>query len=338
MAAAGKAGKLTDDEKGLVLSSGGTMPTVGLGCWKIGREVAADAAYAAIQNGYRCLDGACDYGNEKEIGEGLHRAMKEGIVKREDVFVTSKLWNTYHHKEHVRAACKKSLSDMNLDYFDLYLIHFPISLKFVPFETRYPPEWFHDPTASNPRMIEDPVPLRETWEAMEALVDEGLVKRIGVSNMGTAMIRDLLSYARIRPSALQVEMHPYLPQQNLLRYCQEQGIAVTAYSNLGAGSYVELGGATMEESCLENDVVINIGKAHGRTPAQIVLRWAVQRGTAVIPKTTKAERLVQNASLFDFALTKEEMTAINHLDRKRRFNDSAVYTDVVFNCYCPIFD
>jgi len=169
----------------LVLSSGDQMPSVGFGLWKVAKDKCAETTYNAIKNGYRLLDEACDYGNEKECGEGIKKAIGEGIVKREDLFVTSKLWNTFHRKEHVKMACKKTLEDLGLEYLDLYLIHFPIALKYVPFETRYPPEWFHDPNAEKPQMEEDNVPMQETWEAMQELVQEGLVKNIGVSNFGT---------------------------------------------------------------------------------------------------------------------------------------------------------
>mmetsp|Transcript_31634 Transcript_31634/g.30937 ORF Transcript_31634/g.30937 Transcript_31634/m.30937 type:complete len:229 (+) Transcript_31634:1105-1791(+) len=226
------------------------MPSVGLGLWKLGKEDCERTVYNAIKGGYRCFDGACDYGNEKEVGLGLKKALTEGIVKREELFITSKLWNTYHRKEHVKVACLRSLSDLGLDYLDLYLIHFPIPLKFVPFEQRYPPEWFYDPSAKHPQMEEDAVPLSETWAAMELLVEEGLVRSIGICNMGTSTIRDLLTYAKIKPAVLQVEMHPYNTQDKLLRFCRSKGIAVTAFSNLGAGSYVCLGMATIEESCM----------------------------------------------------------------------------------------
>lgn len=144
-------------------ATGAKMPTIGLGCWKIPKEKTAEITYTAIKSGYKLIDQACDYGNEKESGEGIKKAIDEGIVKREDLWVTSKLWNTYHKKENVKAACQKSLADLGLEYLDLYLIHFPISLKFVPFEKRYPPEWVFDPSGADPRMEEDLVPMQETW-------------------------------------------------------------------------------------------------------------------------------------------------------------------------------
>ncbi|MCA9438334.1 MAG: aldo/keto reductase, partial [Candidatus Omnitrophica bacterium] len=174
-------------ETTLKLTSGRQLPTVGLGLWKIGRQAAADVVEQAIEIGYRHLDSACDYGNEAEVGEGIKRSLDSGAVKREDLWVTSKLWNTYHRAEHVRPALERTLSDLKLDYLDLYLIHFPIAQKFVPFEKRYPPDWFFDPEAANPRIELDPVPVQETWRAMEQLVTEGLVREIGVCNFGCSL-------------------------------------------------------------------------------------------------------------------------------------------------------
>ena len=246
------------------LTSGDRMPAVGLGLWKIPNDVCEQVVCEAIEVGYRLLDGACDYGNEKEVGRGIKKAIDAGFVKRDQLWVTSKLWNTFHRKEHVRDACLRTLSDLGLDYLDLYLIHFPISLKYVSPEVRYPPGWNH---TEAPGMEEDNVPYQETWKAMEALVKEGLVRNIGVSNLPTHGIRDVLNYAEIKPSVLQVEMHPYLVQEKLLRFCRTKGIAVTAYSNLGAGSYVPLGMAAIEESCLKESIVNEIASKHGKSPA-----------------------------------------------------------------------
>ncbi|MEM9646119.1 MAG: aldo/keto reductase, partial [Planctomycetota bacterium] len=184
----------------LSISDGGQLPLVGLGMWKIPQPICATVVHQALKLGYRHLDCACDYGNESQVGDGLSAALGDGSVRREDVWVTSKLWNTYHKAEHVRPAVERTLADLKIDYLDLYHIHFPISLAFVPFEERYPPEWFFDPDAPNPAMKPVPVPIRETWQAMESLVDDGLVKRIGVCNFGVSLLRDLLSHCRIRPS------------------------------------------------------------------------------------------------------------------------------------------
>ena len=320
------------------LNTGAQLPSVGFGFWKVDRPLAADVAQQAIQIGYRHLDCACDYGNESEVGQGIKKALSDGLCKREDLWVTSKLWNTYHKAEHVRQACEKSLNDLGLKQLDLYLIHFPIAQKYVPFDLRYPPGWFVDPAAETPRMEEDRVPISETWQAMEDLVDSGLVKHIGICNFGTSLLRDLLAYARIRPSVLQVESHPFLVQPKLLRYCQQEQIAFTAFSPLGAASYYSLGMASQSESLLDNPIIQCIGMEKGKSAAQVLLRWGVQRGTSVIPKTSTSDRMAENLNIFDFELSQADMDSISGLDRGRRFNDPGVFCESAFNTFCPIYE
>ena len=312
-------------------------PSVGLGFWKVDPSSAASVVATAGQLGYRHFDCACDYGNEAEVGKGLARVVAGG-VSRDELWVTSKLWNTYHRAEHVRAACERSLADLKLDYLDLYLVHFPIALKFVPFETRYPPEWLYDPDAAEPRMESDRVPLAETWGAMEELKDAGLVREIGVSNYNVGLLRETLASCRVRPAVLQVELHPYLTQETLLRYCRQEGVHVTGFSPLGAGSYVPIGMAGADENVLEDPVVTEIAAAHSRTPAQVAIRWAVQRGTSVVPKSTDEGHLQENLSVFDFELTDAEMAAISGLDRCRRFNDPVDFGQTAFNTFMPIYE
>jgi D-xylose reductase len=317
---------------------GDILPAAGFGLWKIDKPDTADLVHAAIEAGYRHLDSAADYGNEKEAGEGIKSALAAGLCQREDLWVTSKLWNNYHRPEHVRAACEKTLSDLGLDYLDLYLIHFPIALKFVDFDVRYPPEWFFDPGAEAPRMEIDPVPLHQTWAAMEDLKASGLVKHIGVCNYNSALLHDLMAYAKQKPEVLQVEAHPYLTQERLIKLAQDYGMTVTAFSPLGALSYVSLDMATENESVLEMEAVKAAAARLGKTPAQVVLRWGVQRGTAIIPKTARRGRLKENLALFDFELNAEEMQAISALNRNRRFNDPAVFCEAAFNTFYPIYD
>lgn len=322
----------------LTLYTGAKLPSVGFGFWKVEKPQAAGICRTVIECGYRHLDCACDYGNEAEVGQGIAGAIQSGMVRRDELWVTSKLWNTYHAAEHVQPACERTLKDLGLDYLDLYLIHFPIAQKFVPFEHRYPPGWFYDPAATPPRMEEVRVPIQETWRAMEKLVEKGLVKHIGICNFGTSLLRDLLSYAQIRPSVLQVESHPFLVQSKLLRYCQQEQIAYTAFSPLGPASYYSLGMASQSESLMDNPVVQCIGLEKGKSAAQVLLRWGVQRGTAVIPKTTTLERMKENLNIFDFELSDADMESISSLDRGRRFNDPGVFCEAVFNTFCPIYE
>lgn len=293
------------------------MPLVGLGLWKIPKPSCADTVYNAIKAGYRLFDGAGDYGNEKESGEGVRRAIADGLVKREDLFITSKLWNTFHAKEHVHALAKKQLELWGIDYFDLFLIHFPVALQYVDPNHRYPPEWWGD----DGKVYLANTTIQETWTAMEELVDAGVAKNIGISNFQSSLILDLLRYARYEPQVLQVELHPYLNQQPLVDFCNAWGIAVTAYSSFGPQGYVELGMDKSAASLFSNDTVQKVAAATKKTPGQVILRWATQRGIAVIPKSTADERLAENLGNLGFDLSDEQLKSISALNINLRLND-----------------
>ncbi|KAI5807625.1 NADP-dependent oxidoreductase domain-containing protein [Peziza echinospora] len=304
--------------------TGQKMPQVGFGLWKVGNDTCAETVYNAIKTGYRLFDAACDYGNEKEAGQGLKRAIDEGLVKREDVFITSKLWNTFHAPEHVRSITRKQLADWGLEYFDLFLIHFPIALEYVDPSVRYPPGWAYD-GKDDVRYAK--VPLHKTWEALEELVDQGLAKNIGISNYQGSLILDLLRYARIRPSVLQIEHHPYLVQKDLIDLAKAEGIAITGYSSFGPQSFRELEWQKAYDTptLFEHAAITTIAKKHGKTPAQVLLRWATQRGLAVIPKSNSQHRLLENLDVTSFDLTEEEIASISALDRHLRFNNPVDY-------------
>ncbi|MEZ6088852.1 MAG: aldo/keto reductase [Pirellulaceae bacterium] len=322
----------------LSLRSGNQLPAIGLGMWKIPNEKCASLVEEAFAAGYRHFDCACDYGNERETGDGLRSLIDSGRCGREELWVTSKLWNTFHRAEHIETACRKTLDDLQLEYLDLYLIHFPIALQYVPIEQRYPPGWFFDPEAASPQMRLDRVAIAETWRGMQKLKQAGLVREIGVCNFNVALLRDLLATADIPPAVLQVESHPYLTQEKLLRFCREEQIAFTAFSPFGALSYHEIGMADKSDSLLEIETIRQIANNHNRSAAQILLRWGVQRQTAVIPKTSRSERLSENIAIFDFELTDQEMSAINALDQHRRYNDPGVFCEAAFNTFCPIYE
>ena len=328
--------KVVDQTPLGVLNTGDSLPMVGYGLWKVPKDVCKKMVVEAVKAGYRHFDGASVYGNEKEVGEGFKEAFESGLVKREELWITSKLWNTYHRKEHVKAACLKTLKDLGLEYLDLYLIHFPLALKYVDIEgPNYPPAWSH-PGAEGNVMQMDNVSLQETWQAMEELVDAGLVKNIGVANFNVGLLRDMLAYARIKPAVNQVELHPYLSQQKLVRFCREKSIHVTAYSSFGGASYEELG--AKGTNALKDEVLKKIGEKYGKSGAQVALAWGVQRGTSVIPKTLNEKRLGENLDLFGFTLNEEDMKTIAALEKGERFNDSGVFAEAEFGLFCPMYE
>ena len=261
-----------------------------------------------------------DYGNEIESGQGVARAIKDGLVKREDLFLVSKLWNSFHEREQVEPICRKQLADWGIDYFDLYIMHFPIAIKYVDPKVRYPPGFTYDDKSG---VVPIKVPLQETWTAMEALVQRGLCRSIGISNFNGALVMDLLRYASVVPATLQIEHHPYLTQEGLVKLAEGSGMAITAYSSFGPQSFIELDMKQAKDVPLlmDNAVIKKVADKHGKTPAQVLLRWATQRGIAVIPKSNNPERLAQNLDVTKFDLDKSEIDEISGLDKGLRFND-----------------
>ena len=260
-----------------------------------------------------------DYGNEVECGQGVSRAIKDGLVKREELFLVSKLWNSFHDEDQVEPICKKQLADWQIDYFDLYIVHFPIALKYVDPKVRYPPGFFYE----GKQLIPGTATIQETWRAMESLVDKKLAKSIGISNFNGQLILDLVRYAKIKPAALQIEHHPYLTQEGLLKLAQEQGMAITAYSSFGPQSFLELEMKAAKDAPLlfDSPIIKKVAEKHGKTPAQILLRWATQRTVAVIPKSNNPGRLAQNLDVTAWDLDKDELSEISGLNKNLRFND-----------------
>lgn len=213
---------------------------------------------------------------------------------------------------------KKQLADWGIDYFDLYLIHFPVATEYVDPSVRYPPGWQYEGDEIRPSKAT----IQETWTAMEDIVAKGLAKNIGISNFQAQLIYDLLRYAKIRPATLQIEHHPYLVQNELLRLAKNEGIAVTAYSSFGPASFAEFNmeHVSKVKPLLEHDVVSEIAKKHGKTTAQVLLRWSTQRGLAVIPKSTRVDFMKSNLESIEFDLTEDEIKQITALDINTRFN------------------
>ncbi|XP_038887571.1 NADP-dependent D-sorbitol-6-phosphate dehydrogenase-like [Benincasa hispida] len=296
----------------ITLNNGFEMPIMGLGVWRMENNEIKDLIINAIKIGYRHFDCAAYYKSEAEIGKALVEAIQSGLVKREELFITSKLWNSDHG--HVLEACKNSLKKLQLEYLDLYLVHFPMATKHTGVGNTTSSELAEDGMLD----IDTTISLETTWHAMEDLVYAGLVRSIGISNYDIFTTRDCLAYSKVKPAVNQIETHPYFQRESLVKFCQKHGICVTAHTPLGgADANPQLFGTI---SCLQDPLLQELAEKYGRSPAQIALRWGIQRNTAVIPKTSKLKRLEENLDVFYFKLTKEDMDLIKTIDKKYRTN------------------
>ncbi|WP_019154101.1 aldo/keto reductase [Robertmurraya massiliosenegalensis] len=270
-----------------VLKNGVKMPWFGIGVFKVeeGPEL-IHAVKFAMKHGYRSIDTASIYGNEEGVGEGIRKGLVEAGITREELFVTSKVWNADLGYEATLAAYEASLQRLGLDYLDLYLIHWPVEGKY-----------------------------KDAWRALETLYKDGKVKAIGVSNFQVHHLEDLMKDAEIKPMINQVEYHPYLTQKEVQSFCQKHGIQLEAWSPL------------MQGQLLDHPVITAIAQKYNKSSAQIILRWDLQNGVVTIPKSTKEHRIVENANIFDFELTTEDMTAIDELNRNHRVGPDPDHID-----------
>ncbi|KAM7002571.1 aldose reductase-related protein 2 [Tautogolabrus adspersus] len=293
------------------LNDGTRMPVLGLGTWKshhLPRTSVQGAVEAAIAAGYRHIDTAYNYGNEVEIGKALRSKMQQGIIKREDMFIVSKLWLTHYAQEDIPLCLNKSLNDLKLDYLDLYLIHFPVGFKKMGDEL-FPKK--------DGQMLTSDIDYVDVWRGMEALKASGKVKSIGVSNFNILQLERLLALCRVPPAVNQVELHPYLVQTELIEFCKSRNIALTAYSPFGSPARPPelFRGDADPQKLLDDPVIAEIAKKHRRSPAQVLLRYHVQQGVSVIPKSDRPHHILENTKVFDFHLTEEDMRALRGLDR-----------------------
>ncbi|CAH1105232.1 unnamed protein product [Psylliodes chrysocephalus] len=276
-------------------NNGREYPAFGLGTWKSQPGEVAQAVKDAIDIGYRQIDCAWIYGNEKEVGEALKAKFSDGTVKREDLYITSKLWNTFHRPDLVSKALKETLNNLGLEYLDLYLIHWPMAYK---------EEAESFPRREDGTVIFSDVDYVDSWKEMEKLQQQGLIKSIGLSNFNKRQIERVLAIAKVKPVNLQVECHPYLNQSKLIEFCKSKDIIVTAYSPLGSG----------DAKLLDDPKLKELATKYKKTPAQIILRYQIDRGNIVIPKSVTKSRLQQNFEIFDFSLTKEDVAYIDTFD------------------------
>ena len=296
--------------KTITFRNGDPMPLFGLGTYQSKANELHDAIISALKDGYRLIDCAAYYKNEEIIGAALQETFTSGLVKREELFITSKLWNNNHAPEHVEEALRKTLHDLRLDYLDLYLIHWPIALKH---DIEYPRQ------ASDLLSLEE-CPLTETWKAMEQKQAKGLCRHIGVSNFSIPKLKELIAVAKNKPEMNQVEMHPYLQQNELFRFCQSEGIYLTAYSPLGRNLPIK------NKPGLTNEpIIIDLAKKYNCTPAQIIIAWGVQRGIVIIPKSVHPERIKENIKSLDINISPEDMTKIATLDSHTRMTDGSAW-------------
>ena len=283
-------------------NGGGHIPALGFGTLIPDAAVTETAAREALEAGFRHFDCAERYRNEREVGEALQVGLTAAGIAREDIFVTTKLWNTNHRPGRVEPAFRASLDRLRLRYLDLYLIHTPFAFQ---------PGDEQDPRDGNGKVLYDSgVTLLDTWRAMESLVDNGKCRAIGLSDIGLNELVPIYESARIKPAVVQVEAHPYLPETELLEFCKGKGIVFLAFAPLGHG---------MKPGLLEDPVILAVAARVGKTPAQVLLAWAVQRGTAVLTTPKTAARAREN---FDIsALPEDALDEINRIQTRQRFNE-----------------
>lgn len=333
-----------------LLACGLEMPMVALGTWKSPPAQTVAAVCAALEAGYRFIDTANDYNIEPQVGEGLAASIEAGVVKREDVFIQTKLWNTNHRKEHVRADLEQTLEDLGLTYVDSFVIHWPQASPSTGKQASTRPDGaFPAHYSKNPMFpvdddgyfcADEDSHFVETWRAMEALVDVGLCKAIGLSNFNRRQVEEVVRICRHPVSVLQCECHPYLQQRDLVEYCRAQNIAFQAYSPLGSGdTNLALEPPPSGVIPLKDPLVLRLAEKYEKNAGQIVLKWHLQRGVALATKSANPARVKSNFELFDWTLEDEDCRAIDALDcgwRHLLWRETSNHPDYPFKDELPL--
>jgi len=312
------------------LNNGVDMPKFGLGTWLSDKGLVQKAVEAAIDAGYRHIDCAHVYGNEHEVGAAIANKIAAGVVKREDLFITSKLWNIYHRPEHVEMNLEMTLKDLQLEYLDLYLIHWPTAFKLHDDKNNFPAA--ADGSGNIDFDNDDAAHYANTFNKMlEIKNSTKKLRAIGVSNFRIEQLEILKAKCDYTPDVNQVESHPFNTSEALVKYCNDRNILITAYSPMGSPGRPAAIRAADEEPVMEHPVVVEMAKKYNKTAAQVLIKFAMARGFVVIPKSTTPSRIVENANVFDFELAEEDVKALLGLNRNyayvlaKRFGGSRYY-------------
>ncbi len=296
-------------------ANGDRMPLLGLGTWKAAPGEVGAAVREAIRLGYRHLDCASVYANEPEVGAAIRGAIEAGEVRREELWITSKLWSNAHGHENVEPALRRTLADLGVEWLDLYLVHWPVPIR--------PGVAF--PQSADDLLPPEAAPLADTWRGMEAVLELGLTRHIGVSNFSSRKLQRIQAEARLQPEVNQVERHPLLQQPQLLADCAAAGVHITAYSPLGSGDRPAALKGADEPVLLNNPLIGTIAAEHGCSPAQVLIAWQLACGVSTIPKSVSPERLRENLAAADLTLTPADMERIGGLDQHLRLVDGSFW-------------